>query len=692
MTFLSIFLSLFLANDSTINTDSLPQKEIKEVVVYSIQSNKIGVPIVNVDKKEIETNDFITPADALNSQTGVSLMREGSWGTSVNVRGMNEQRLLFLVDGDRLLTATDVAGALSTVSLNQLEQIEVIKGSGSVIYGSGAVGGIVNFVSERPAYTEMLHSTGNIQAGYSSINKMTQTAGTVHITNKNWYLSLSGNIRKADDMQTPAGKLNNSQFNDASWAIKGGMLWGNNQELVVGYNEYKVWDAGIPGGNAFGKTALVRYKDVKRKQMSAEYIFNNLSPVVKKLSIKGYTQNITRDVENIASATQTILPSSFNATSGIRATSELYFNDYNTMTIGAESWYRQSETFRQKRVYGADTTIIADQPSPEASTLNTGVFALYKKVIDPKYFSMNFGGRLDFFITENDTLFKELYRYSIKNGNTTDRLYTNRIARILPSKKPEFAYAANIDLEYTPSTQHKLVLSMASSYRVATIEERYKYIDLGAQKPKIGNPDLKPEKGAMANLSYLFNGPKFRLRTDFFTNYLIDMIAETEGTFTNINGQQVAALVLKNINQAIYAGIELDANWLINKNISAFMNASYVRAQDATNGDFLLMIPPIHGIFGIEYQTAKHFAAKLSAQWALKQNEAASTEVKTPGHIILNLHLQSPEIHKKGIGLKLNAGIENILNEKYKNHLFGTRGLDYYEPERNIFAKLICNW
>ena len=139
MTFLSIFLSLFLANDSTINTDSLPQKEIKEVVVYSIQSNKIGVPIVNVDKKEIETNDFITPADALNSQTGVSLMREGSWGTSVNVRGMNEQRLLFLVDGDRLLTATDVAGALSTVSLNQLEQIEVIKGSGSVIYGSGAV-------------------------------------------------------------------------------------------------------------------------------------------------------------------------------------------------------------------------------------------------------------------------------------------------------------------------------------------------------------------------------------------------------------------------------------------------------------------------------------------------------------------------------------------------------------------------
>lgn len=692
MTFLSILLSLFFVNDTTATpTDSIREQEIREVVVYSIQSNKLSLPVAEVSRDEINKRDFKTPADALNTQAGIALTRDGSWATSVNVRGMNEQRLLFLVDGDRLLTATDVSGALSTVSMPQLEKIEVIKGAGSVLYGTGAIGGIVNFVSQRPGYTAVLNTTGNVQGSYSSVNKMRNAAGTINITNKNWYLSASGNFRKADDMNTPAGKINNSQFNDASWSLNGGMLWGENQELLIGYNEFKAWDAGLPGGAVFPKTALVRYDEVKRRQMSAEYIFRNISNTVKKLSIKGYTQNIARDVENIVSATQKIIPSSFNATSGVKVTTDLYFNDYNTITLGAESWYRRAETFRSKHIYGADTTIIVDQPSPLASVFNTGVFALYKKVIDPKYFNINFGARLDYFVTKNDTLFKELYRYKIVKGVESDKNYANRVVRLLPDSKPDFAYAANVDFEYTPTAGQKLMLSLSSSYRIASIEERFKYIDL-AGTPRIGNPDLRPEKGAMANLSYSASNAKFRIRTDVFANYVFDLIAEKQGTYTSITGQQITALIATNINKAIYAGAEIEANWLISNNLSSYMNASYVRAQDATTGDFLLMIPPVHGVVGLNYRFPKYFTTGLNAQWALKQNEAASTEVKTPGHFILNFDIQSAEIRLQQLKVKLNGGIDNVLDTQYKNHLFSTRGLDFYEPGRNLYVKLNCMW
>ena len=160
MTFLTILLSVFFAlptDSTTSKTDSIHQKHIKEVTVYSIASTKIGLPYVSVDKKEIEKQEYRTPADALQTQTGIALSRDGSWGTSVNVRGMGEQRLMLLVDGDRLQTATDVAGALSTVSLNQVEKIEIIKGAGSVLFGSGAVGGVVNFVTETVAFKDVAY-------------------------------------------------------------------------------------------------------------------------------------------------------------------------------------------------------------------------------------------------------------------------------------------------------------------------------------------------------------------------------------------------------------------------------------------------------------------------------------------------------------------------------------------------------
>jgi hemoglobin/transferrin/lactoferrin receptor protein len=696
MTFLTILLSAFLfqTTDSTVtNPDSIRLKEIKEVTVYSIASNKIGLPYVAIDKKELQKQDFRTPADALQTLTGVALSRDGSWATSVNVRGMGEQRLMLMVDGDRLQTATDVAGALSTVSLNQMEKIEVIKGAGSVLFGSGAMGGVVNFVSERPEYSDVLTVKGSVQTGFSAVNNLVASSAKVDFTNNKWYVSATGSSRNAGNTTTAKGKLPNSQFHDASWSVKGGMRYGDNQELVVGYNEFYAWDAGIPGNNAFPKTATVRYTGIQRRQLNGEYIFTDLSDLVTKLSIKGYTQNIGRNVENIfkpnATTTKIILPSSYNVTSGVKATADLYFNDYNTMTVGVESWLRKSETMRINLTYVTDTTVIGDQPSPLAKVWNAGAFALYKKVIDPKYLNINFGVRLDYLQTSNDTLFKELFKYTIKNGIKTDDA-SGRIARILPSSKPDYSYSAHIDFEYMPAKRNKLTLMLATAYRVATIEERFKYIDLGSGTPKIGNPDLKPEKGGFSNLSYIFSGKNLNVKADVFANYFFDLIAETTGTYTPVSGTPFSALISNNINKALFAGAEVELNWLINKQFSFYTNASYVRAQDMSNGKFLTQIPPMHGVAQLNYRLPKLFNAGISARWAATQTEAAETEVQTPGHVILNFDVQSANIKIKETALRLFAGVDNILDKAYKNHLFATRGFDYYEPGRNIYVKL--NW
>jgi len=78
--------------------------------------------------------------------------------------------------------------------------------------------------------------------------------------------------------------------------------------------------------------------------------------------------------------------------------------------------------------------------------------------------------------------------------------------------------------------------------------------------------------------------------------------------------------------------------------------------------------------------------------WAATQSEVAPTETPTQGYAVFNFDIHSMPIMLKRTALQLFAGVDNILDKAYKNHLFNTRGLDFYEPGRNIFMKLKWGW
>jgi hemoglobin/transferrin/lactoferrin receptor protein len=62
---------------------------------------------------------------------------------------MGENRLVSMVDGARIETATDLNAALSMYDINEIDRIEVIKGAASSIYGTGALGGVINILTKR---------------------------------------------------------------------------------------------------------------------------------------------------------------------------------------------------------------------------------------------------------------------------------------------------------------------------------------------------------------------------------------------------------------------------------------------------------------------------------------------------------------------------------------------------------------
>ncbi len=101
-----------------------------------------------VDKEEIQIRPAVSLADILQNEPGISLIRDGIWGTEISIRGLNRENIITLIDGNRVVTSTDVAARLSMINLNDINRVEVIKGASSSIYGSGATGGIVNIITK----------------------------------------------------------------------------------------------------------------------------------------------------------------------------------------------------------------------------------------------------------------------------------------------------------------------------------------------------------------------------------------------------------------------------------------------------------------------------------------------------------------------------------------------------------------
>jgi len=102
--------------------------ELDEVVVSTNRTENYlrNSPFAEsiVGKEEIQMRPSVSLPDILQNEPGVSLLRDGIWGTEVSIRGLSRENVITLIDGNRIATSTDVAARLSMVDLSDVERVE----------------------------------------------------------------------------------------------------------------------------------------------------------------------------------------------------------------------------------------------------------------------------------------------------------------------------------------------------------------------------------------------------------------------------------------------------------------------------------------------------------------------------------------------------------------------------------------
>lgn len=661
-----------------------------------------------LSKQEIQQKPSNSIPENLKNISGISIMRDGIWGNEINIRGLSRENIVTLIDGNRIVTSTDISARLSMIDINDIERVEIIKGASSNIYGSGATGGIVNIISKSPNFYDKFSLNGKFGVEYNSVNnlKVFSTnlySGTSYLSGK-----ISGSFRKAYNTKTPAGYLKNSQFEDFSLSTAVNFLPLTDHLIKLNYQLFKANNVGIPGSSLFTDIADVRYPIEKRELIFAAYDIDNLSKIIYKVSLKYSHQYIKRKVENIPYTVQNIPASGNNPPRRIRVlkiepeadhfnnniqlyTKLLIANKLNFIT-GVDYWDRKYNGFRQRfqkievlnNAGAVDSTIdriIAEKPLPDSKMKSIGLFLQGdSEIIKNKLLLFN-GFRYDFISIEGSKTLNPLYE--INNGILNSKpanqkvLWTERKAK-------DNSFSGNLGLKYSAFSDLDFTLNSAYAFRSPSLEERFQFIDLGSFV-RVGNPDLKSEISKSVDLGIRYYSKNISINSSIFYNRFDNLVSEISGTF---DGRP--ARIRTNIGDARLYGFEFGCEFNFFLNNVFYLNVAYVKGDDLTFDphSHLPQIPPLNGLIGYRNRLIDLLNIDLSLTVYSKQNKVAIGEPTTPGYGIVNFFLNSTTVKFYNTKIRLFAGVENLFNKTYVDHLSSIRGLVKLEPGRNIFIKL----
>ncbi len=243
---LMVFLLAGVAQAEDASKDTQPTAIMDEVVVSATKTDEKRKDIPNsmviMDAMDISESSARTLGELLNNEPGMDLSSYGNYGGAsqeIHIRGMSGNGTQVFVNGVNINSPSLGTADLAMIPLNNIERVEVVKGSGSLLYGTGASGGVVNIITKGP---ERGVNSFSIGTGYGTDDTYGTAFEQGMFVSENFGYYLTGNIKGTD------GFRDNSYLDHRDVSLKLVYDMGDIFNLSL-YGDHVNRDYGLPGVN-----------------------------------------------------------------------------------------------------------------------------------------------------------------------------------------------------------------------------------------------------------------------------------------------------------------------------------------------------------------------------------------------------------------------------------------------------------
>lgn len=212
-------------------------REKISVTALNQEKETISIPMAETSVSSLEIQEKISEsiAETLSDTAGVHFIGKGGFSVTPSIRGLARRRVLVLVDGIRVTSDRRVGSSASFVPPEMARRIEVVRSSASVLYGSDAIGGVVNILT-RPSD---IHKEANLQmnalnVNVNSVNKRVNTGITYGLDSGKWHLYAGFQFSRAGDYSSPDNRIFHSGYSYYS-GIFDISLANENRDFYLGY-------------------------------------------------------------------------------------------------------------------------------------------------------------------------------------------------------------------------------------------------------------------------------------------------------------------------------------------------------------------------------------------------------------------------------------------------------------------------
>lgn len=263
-----------------LTTNTFAEETLKDITVVSV--NKTSQSIKNttsnvtvITAEDIEENGYQTLTEAISHTSGISITNNGGLGkvSSIFLRGMKTEKILVLLDGVTLNnpSSTDGQAFFEHISLDNIEQIEIVKGGVSSIWGSDASAGIINIITKKAK--DGIH--GNLVLSYGSYG--TKKASTsISYKNNNFDTTFSASKLKSDGFSAKIPRNDETDgYENTSANLKLAYHFNENNTLSLNYNYVDANTEYDGSYSVLGSNDPLANIDTKQKDLIFTYQYTN---------------------------------------------------------------------------------------------------------------------------------------------------------------------------------------------------------------------------------------------------------------------------------------------------------------------------------------------------------------------------------------------------------------------------------